>query len=98
MTAVALDRRIPGSWAVPLALGLQEGRRIVLHPLALVGLVLTVLPMVVIGDNGPREAFDVLVATSASCWADAATHPVLRGRTVAVHPIRRANGRTNPSL
>ena len=61
MTAVALDRRLPGPWTVPLTLGLLEGRRIVLHPLALVGLVLTVLPMVVVGDNGPRDAFDVLV-------------------------------------
>ena len=61
MTAVALDRRRPGPWALPLTLGLQEGRRIVLHPLALAGLVLTVLPMVVVGDDGPRDAFDVLV-------------------------------------
>jgi hypothetical protein len=61
VTAVVLHRSVPRQWAVPLVLGLQEGRRIVLHPIALLGLVLTVLPTVVIGDNGPREAFDVFL-------------------------------------
>jgi hypothetical protein len=52
---------VPRPWAAPLVLGLQEGRRIVLHPLALIGLFLTVLPIGVVGDNGPREAFEVFL-------------------------------------
>jgi hypothetical protein len=60
MTAAALDARQPRALPVPLVLGLQEGRRIVQHPIALVGLTLTVVSVLVIGDNGPRDAFDVL--------------------------------------
>lgn len=60
MTAVAVGadrgaRPLP----VPVALALLEGRRIVLHPIALVGLLLTVVTVLVVGDNGPRDAFDV---------------------------------------
>jgi hypothetical protein len=64
VTAVALHR----PWIVPLVLGLQEGRRIVLHPVALLGLVLTVLPIVVVGDNGPRDAFDVFLIGPGSYY------------------------------
>ncbi len=58
----------PRGWAVPLVLGLQEGRRIVLHPLALLGLLLTVLPIAVIGDNGPRDAFEVFLVGPGSYY------------------------------
>lgn len=65
MTAVAVAS--PPA-RVPLALGLQEGRRIVLHPLALLGLLLTVLPIIVVADNGPREAFEVFLIGPGSYY------------------------------
>jgi len=68
VTAVALHRRLPRPWAVPLVLGLQEGRRIVLHPLALLGLFLTVLPIIIVGDNGPRDAFEVFLIGPGSYY------------------------------
>jgi hypothetical protein len=68
VTAVAVDRAGARPGPVPVVLGLQEGRRIVLHPLALVGLLLTVLPIVVIGDNGPRDAFDVFLIGPGSYY------------------------------
>ncbi len=45
---------------VPVVLGLQEGRRIVLHPVALAGLALLTVLVVVVGDNGSRDAFEVV--------------------------------------
>ncbi len=68
MTAVALHAAAPRPWAVPLVLGLQEGRRIVLHPLALLGLFLTVLPIIIVGDNGPRDAFEVFLIGPGSYY------------------------------
>ena len=61
MTAVALDAR-PASrpLPVPLVLGLQEGRRIVLHPVALAGSALMTVLVLVVGDNGSRDAFEVV--------------------------------------
>lgn len=61
MTAVTLPTTGVRPRPAALVLGWQEGRRIVRHPLAVAGLLLTLLPMIVVGDNGPREAFDVLV-------------------------------------
>jgi hypothetical protein len=68
MTGVALHRPAPRAWAVPLVLGLQEGRRIVLQPIALLGLFLTVVPIVIIGDNGPRDAFEVFLVGPSSYY------------------------------
>ena len=50
----------PRALPVPLVLGLQEGRRIAGHPIALLGAALTVTGVLVVGDDGPRDAFDVL--------------------------------------
>ena len=58
MTAVALERA-PRPLPVPLVLGWQEGWRIVRHPIALVGGLLVVVLTLTIGDNGPRDAFEV---------------------------------------
>lgn len=61
MTAVAVPARpVPRPLPLALAVGLQEGRRILLHPIAVVGLVYTAATVLVVGDNGPRDAFDVL--------------------------------------
>lgn len=49
------------TWPVPVVLGLQEGRRIVLHPLALAGAAATVAVLLVQGDDGPRAAYDTVV-------------------------------------
>ena len=61
MTAAVLEhgpaeRALP----VPLVLGLQEGRRIALHPLSLLGLVLTCTVMWTEGVEGAREAFETV--------------------------------------
>lgn len=48
------------SWPVPVVLGLQEGVRIVRHPIAVLGGALTVVLVLVVGDNGTRDAFEVL--------------------------------------
>jgi hypothetical protein len=63
MTAVALldAGPAPRSWPVLVVLGLQEGRRIVLHPVALAGAALTVAVAATQGDSGPRDAFEVVV-------------------------------------
>ena len=45
---------------VPVVLGLQEGRRIVLHPVALAGAALMTVLVLVVGDNGSRDAFEVV--------------------------------------
>jgi hypothetical protein len=67
MTAAVLasgpgERALP----VPVALGLQEGRRIVLHPLSLLGLVLTCTVMLTEGVRGAREAFEAV--STAPTW------------------------------
>lgn len=49
------------SWPVPVVLGLQEGRRIALHPVALAGAAATVAVFVSQSDNGPRDAYDTVV-------------------------------------
>ena len=62
MTAVVLDvAPTARAWPVPVVLGLQEGRRIVLHPLALLGAAATVAVHLSQGDNGPREAYDTVI-------------------------------------
>lgn len=43
---------------VPLVLGLREGWRIVRHPIAMAGL--TLMTVLVVGDNGSRDAFEVV--------------------------------------
>lgn len=48
-------------WPVPVVLGLQEGRRIVLHPIALAGAAATVAVFLSQADNGPRDAYDTVV-------------------------------------
>ena len=58
MTALTLPA--PRQLPVPVVLGLQEGRRIALHPVALTGLSLNVVTYVAITDNGPRDAFELL--------------------------------------
>lgn len=61
MTAALLEsgaRPLP----VAVALGLQEGRRIALHPLALAGLALTVVMAAAESGDGPRAAFDLVTA------------------------------------
>ena len=58
MTALALEAP-PRPLPVPLVLGLQEGRRIVRHPIAVLGGLLTVVLVLIVGDNGPRDAFEV---------------------------------------
>lgn len=61
MTAVVLDAGTPSRpLPVPLALGLQEGWRMVRHPIALVGLTLMTVLVLVVGDNGSRDAFEVV--------------------------------------
>jgi hypothetical protein len=61
MSAVALDVLGPSrALPLPLVLGLQEGRRIVRHPIALVGLALMTVLVLVVGDNGSRDAFEVV--------------------------------------
>jgi hypothetical protein len=67
MTAAVLEsgpaeRTLP----VSLALGLQEGRRIVLHPLAVLGLVLTCVVLQTEGRTGAREAFETV--STAPTW------------------------------
>ena len=61
MSAAVLDAR-PAGAALPVAvvLGLQEGRRIVLHPIALAGAALMTVLVLVVGDNGSRDAFEVV--------------------------------------
>lgn len=60
MTAVLLNAGAPsGSLAVPVVLARQEARRIVLHPIALLGFGLTTVLTLVVGDDGPRDAFEV---------------------------------------
>jgi len=62
MTAVVLELgREPRPLPVPVALGLQEGLRILRHPIAVVGALLTVVLVLAVGDNGPRDAFEVPV-------------------------------------
>lgn len=61
MTSALLEAA-PRALPVPVALGLLEGRRIVLHPLALAGLALTTGMAVVEAGDGPRAAFDLVVA------------------------------------
>ena len=56
------ERALP----VALLLGVAEGRRLVLHPVALLGLVLLVGIALAQSDNGPRAAFDL--ASSAATW------------------------------
>lgn len=51
-----VERTLP----VPVVLGLQEGRRIALHPLALLGLVLTFVVMLTEGVEGARESFEAV--------------------------------------
>lgn len=61
MTAAALDvAPAVRSWPVPVVLGVQEGVRIARHPLSLIGAALLVVLVAVVGDNGTRDAFDVL--------------------------------------
>jgi hypothetical protein len=65
MTAVALGpaavaRRAPRPLPVPLVLALQEGRRTVLHPLALLGAASAVALIAIVGDNGTRDSFEVV--------------------------------------
>jgi hypothetical protein len=61
VTTLTPDAR-PALSPLPVAvvLGLQEGRRIVLHPIALVGLALMTVLVLVVGDNGSRDAFEVV--------------------------------------
>jgi len=83
MTAVVLDvAPTARAWPVPVVLGLQEGRRIVLHPLALLGAAATVAVHLSQGDNGPREAYDTVIGaptTGVSGRPDAST-PTTRTR------------------
>jgi hypothetical protein len=63
MTAAALDVLTPARplpVPLPVVLGLSEGRRIVQHPISLAGLALLTVLAVVVGDNGSRDAFDVV--------------------------------------
>ncbi len=61
MTAAVLEQgREPRPLLVPLVLGLQEGLRIVRHPISLVGAALMITVVVAIGDNGPGDAFHAL--------------------------------------
>ena len=61
MTAAVLDRaREPRPLPVPVLLGLHEGRRIVLHPVALAGFVLMLVVTFSESTNGPRDAFELL--------------------------------------
>ncbi len=64
MTAVASEHaRVARPFPVPVVLGLQEGRRILLHPISLLGLVLLVTAVVTDGnDIGPRGAFEITTA------------------------------------
>lgn len=59
-TAVLAARPAAGALPLSVVLGLQEGARIVRHPIALLGLLYTAVTVLVVGDNGPRDAFDVL--------------------------------------
>jgi hypothetical protein len=63
MTAAVLLDVGPAAraWPVPVVLGLHEGRRIALHPLALVGAAITVAVQLSQADAGPRDAFEVVV-------------------------------------
>jgi hypothetical protein len=67
MTADVLQSRsAERALPVPVVLGLQEGRRIVLHPLTLLGLVLTCVILVTEGRTGAREAFETV--STAPTW------------------------------
>jgi hypothetical protein len=59
MTAVLLERdRAPRVLPVPVVLGLQEGMRILRHPISLVGAALMITVVLTVGDNDPRDAFE----------------------------------------
>jgi hypothetical protein len=61
MTAGVLERgRARRVLPVPLVLGLQEGTRILRHPISLVGAALMIVVVVAVGDNGPDDAFNAL--------------------------------------
>jgi hypothetical protein len=64
MTAGVLERgRAPRALPVPVVLGLQEGRRILLHPISLLGLVLLMAAAISEGGQlGPRGAFEITTA------------------------------------
>lgn len=68
MTLVAAGHVARGPQPVPVALGLQEGRRILLHPLSLLGLALLALVTLGNGRVGARGAYDlVTVAPTVFC-------------------------------
>jgi hypothetical protein len=59
MTAAVLERgRQPRVLPVPVVLGLQEGMRILRHPISLVGAALMTTVVLIVGDNGPLDAFE----------------------------------------
>lgn len=61
MTAAALEVGArPRPLPVPVVLGLQEGVRIVRHPIAVAGAALMTVLVLVVGDNGSRDAFEVV--------------------------------------
>lgn len=67
MTAAVLEhghqaRPLP----VPIALGLQEGRRILLHPVSLAGYALMAIALLGEGVGGPRGAFELI--SSGPTW------------------------------
>lgn len=63
MTAVDLAPSAAArSLPVPVALGMQEGLRIVRHPLSLLGLALLLLFIGLEHDDGPRDAFEVITS------------------------------------
>lgn len=60
--AVVLDSGpAPRAWPVPVVLGLQEGRRIALHPLSLVGAALVLAVFLTQSREGARDAFETVV-------------------------------------
>jgi hypothetical protein len=61
MTAVLIeDGRQPRPVPVPVVLGMQEGMRILRHPISLVGAAVMIIFMLTVGDNGPGDAFGAL--------------------------------------
>ncbi len=61
MTAAVLERGgAPRALPVPLVLGLQEGTRILRHPISLVGAAVMITFVLSVGDNGPADAFDAV--------------------------------------
>lgn len=60
MTTIAVAPAVSPTLPVPLVLGVREGRRIVLHPLSLIGLALYAVLVASAADRGARGAYELV--------------------------------------